>query len=83
MIYGHSNKHRIQDKLADSIMTVSRDDGSGFTYTQASRIAEYYRKEKIASVDPISGFVKFTHGAFLDHDVLDKALDQANRAFWA
>ena len=62
-----------KDKLAQSIKTVS-----GFTYAESVKVADLYRREKIASVCGRSGFVKFTHGAFLDQDVLERALKQAS-----
>ena len=53
-------------------------DNHNYTPAEAHAIYALYRKEKIVKIDGINGSILITHGAFMDKDVLDRAL-QATR----
>ena len=74
---------RMSDKIAemrkgDTMTKLAKTIANfGLSAADASLVAEYYIKERIAKVDGVDGSVKFAHGAFLDADVLSKALQAA------
>ena len=53
--------------------------GRGLSNDDAAMVAEYYKRERIAKVDNVSGSITFAHGAFLDADVLARAVKECKR----
>ena len=48
----------------------------GITEDQATLVMNYYLKHRIAKIDHGIGRVNVKHGAFLDRDVILRAVDQ-------
>lgn len=48
--------------------------GMGYTKDQAEKILAKYIKLKVIKLDAVGGKYSVKHGAFLDKDVLDRAL---------
>lgn len=46
----------------------------GFTRDEAHKILEVYRREKIVKLDAVGGVYRYSHGAFVDADVMRRAL---------
>ena len=46
----------------------------------AKRIVEYYQREKILSFDKVNGGISLAHGAFMDKDILEAALEKVFRS---
>ena len=62
---------RIENAKANLIETL-RDAGAN---NYAEDVAAYYINEKIVKLDMNIGRYKFTHGAFLDADVIERAIE--------
>lgn len=60
------------------IECVRRD--TGFTQEQAETVMAFYVKHKLMKLDAVDGQFYVKHGAFLDADVLKRALKQAEGA---
>lgn len=63
-----------QDNAYKSLVDTLAELGAG---EHAERVADLYLKERIASLDPIMGQFKIKHGAFLDADVIKRAVSAA------
>ena len=46
---------------------------------EAQRVTAYYLKHKLAKLDPVMGRIAVKHGAYLDRDVILRALGAAAR----
>ena len=62
---------RIENAEAD-LIEVLRTAGAN---NHAEEVAAYYINEKIVKLDMNIGRYKFTHGAFLDADVIERAIE--------
>ena len=49
----------------------------GLTEAQARTVTRFYLKKRLAKLDPISGTIRVRHGAYLDMDVLQRAVTLA------
>jgi len=49
----------------------------GFTQGQGEQIFAVYRRLKAVKLDTVNGFYAVTHGALLDADVMQRALESA------
>lgn len=50
---------------------------TGCTKKAATKVAELYLKNKLAKIDHISRQMTVRHGAFLDKEVLERAIEMA------
>ncbi len=57
------------------IECVRRD--TGFTQEQAEKVLAFYVKHKLMKLDAVDGRFYVKHGAYLDSDVLRRALEKA------
>jgi hypothetical protein len=63
-----------QDNAYKSLVDTLAELGAG---EHAERVAKLYLKERIASLDPVIGQFKIKHGAFLEPDVIERAVTAA------
>ena len=63
-----------QDNAYKSLVDTLEQYGAG---EHAERVAALYLKERIATLDPVIGQFKLKHGAFLDRDVIERAVTAA------
>lgn len=47
---------------------------TGCTEEQATHVYDVFRKERVLKIDPVNGTWNVKHGAFLDLDVLKRAI---------
>lgn len=61
---------------AESAFIDALQANNGITREDASRVLTYYLKHRIAKIDHGIGHVNVKHGAFLDQDVILRAVEQ-------
>lgn len=59
---------------AESAMVECIATLGGVSSDAAARVFRHYRKIKVVRLDAVSGRYRVTHGAFLDRDVIAKAV---------
>lgn len=59
-----------EDKFAEIIVNIA-----GCDTDTAHAVTAYYLKNKIAKLDPVIGSINVKHGAFLEADVVARAVD--------
>ena len=69
------NKHtaiRINNAQAAFVEIIMRCGGC--TETEAQRVSDFYMRERLAKLDAVVGTINVKHGAYLDHDVIQRAI---------
>lgn len=62
-----------EDSFAEIIANIGDCD-----MNTAHSVTAYYLKNKIAKLDPVGGNIKVTHGAYLDADVVARAIAEVS-----
>lgn len=69
--------------MAERIESARRDFAAnlrqlgGIDIADAAKVRDYYLKERIAKLDAVSGRITVKHGAFLDREVIQRAVNLA------
>ena len=63
-----------RDNAYQSLVDTLAEYGAG---EHAESVAAFYLKERIATLDPVMGQFKIKHGAYLEPDVIDRAVTVA------
>lgn len=64
-----TNAERSFDESLQEIAGIDKKD--------AANVRAFYLKHKLAKIDVVGGTINVKHGAFLDQDVILRAVDQA------
>ena len=66
----HTRHTNVQKSLTEVIQKLGR-----VTLQEAEKVAQYYIKERYVKIDSVGGGYRMKHGAFLDRDVIKRAVD--------
>ena len=71
---GYGIKERMH-AAHDNFASLLREQAPSLSKHDSERLANYYVAKRLAKLDPVIGRISVLHGAYLEPDVIFKALD--------